>query len=72
LSDEALFAYKCTDFYHPETEGGIAWDDPEIGIEWPESNPVLSPKDARYPRLREIGPARLLAYRPESEGGTTP
>ena len=36
LSDEAEFCYKCTDFYHPGDEGGMAWNDPEIGIEWPE------------------------------------
>lgn len=35
LSDEAEFCYKCTDFYHPGDEGGIAWNDPEIGIKWP-------------------------------------
>lgn len=52
LSDTAVFAYKCTDFYHPEDEGGIAWDDPEIGIEWPIADGVevlLSEKD----RVRE-------------------
>ena len=36
LSDEAEFCYKCDDFYHPDDEGGIAWNDPEIGIQWPE------------------------------------
>lgn len=36
LSDEAEFCYKCTDFYHPGDEGGIAWNDPDIGIVWPE------------------------------------
>jgi dTDP-4-dehydrorhamnose 3,5-epimerase len=36
LSDLAEFCYKCTDFYHPGDEGGLAWNDPEIGIEWPE------------------------------------
>lgn len=36
LSDEAEFCYKCTDFYHPGDEGGLAWNDPGIGIEWPE------------------------------------
>ena len=36
LSDEAEFCYKCTDFYHPDDEGGIAWNDPAIGIVWPE------------------------------------
>ena len=36
LSDEAEFCYKVTDFYHPGDEGGLAWNDPQIGIEWPE------------------------------------
>lgn len=44
-SDEALFAYKCTDYYHPETERSIRWDDPRIGIEWPIQGPVVSAKD---------------------------
>lgn len=35
LSDYAEFAYKCTDFYHPNDEGGLAWNDPDIGVEWP-------------------------------------
>lgn len=36
LSDSAEFCYKCDDFYHPNDEGGLAWNDPEIGIKWPE------------------------------------
>ena len=36
LSDTAEFCYKCDDFYHPNDEGGMAWNDPEIGIEWPK------------------------------------
>lgn len=51
LSETAVFAYKCTDFYHPEDEGGIRYDDPGIGIEWPVSNDmeiILSEKDKRY------------------------
>ncbi len=36
LSDEAEFCYKCTDFYHPGDEGGLAWNNPEIGVKWPE------------------------------------
>jgi dTDP-4-dehydrorhamnose 3,5-epimerase len=46
-------AYKVNDFYSPECDGGVAWDDPEIGIDWPVSAPdaVLSEKDARLPRL---------------------
>lgn len=44
-SDEALFAYKCTEYYHPETERSIRWDDARIGIEWPIEGPVVSAKD---------------------------
>lgn len=55
LSDEVDFNYKCTDFYRPADEGGIIWDDPSIGIEWPIANPVLSDKDMHYPRLDELG-----------------
>lgn len=59
LSDEAEFAYKCTDFYHPEDEGGIIWNDPDIGIEWPflnNKNIVLSEKDKKWRLLEaEIG-----------------
>lgn len=55
-SEEAEFAYKCTDFYHPEFEGGIAWNDPEIGIEWPLEGieeVLLSDKDKKAPTLSE-------------------
>ncbi len=48
LSETAVFAYKCTDFYHPEDEGGIRWDDEEIGIQWPIPEGmeiILSEKD---------------------------
>ncbi len=57
LSDEAEFCYKCTDFYHPEDEGGIAWDDVEIGIEWPIEGideVILSDKDSNRNKLCEI------------------
>jgi dTDP-4-dehydrorhamnose 3,5-epimerase len=54
VSDEAEFEYKCTDFYHPEDELGIAWDDPDLGIPWPVDAPILSEKDRRLPRLAEI------------------
>lgn len=54
LSDEATFAYKCTDFYHPEDEGGLMWNDSSVGIDWksvaPEiSVPNLSEKDTKHP-----------------------
>ena len=55
LSDHAIFQYKCDDYYAPETEGAIAWDDPEIGIDWkiPEDKVILSPKDADHPELKD-------------------
>ena len=52
LSDTATFAYKCDDEYHPNDEGGLMWDDPEIGIDWPIPKgvaPVLSDKDRCHP-----------------------
>ena len=56
LSDEAEFVYKCDDVYHPEDEGGIAYDDPEIGIDWPiKDNLLLSEKDKKHPTLKECG-----------------
>jgi dTDP-4-dehydrorhamnose 3,5-epimerase len=53
LSESADFAYKCTDFYAPEHEHTIAWNDPRIGIRWPVAQPKLSPKDAAGKRLDE-------------------
>ena len=53
-SETALFAYKCTDFYNPQAEKGIIWNDPDIGIEWSVATPILSEKDWAYPRLKDI------------------
>ena len=56
LSDEAEFVYKCTDFYHPGDEGGMAWNDPEIGIEWPLQDGVeliISEKDQKWGGFKE-------------------
>jgi dTDP-4-dehydrorhamnose 3,5-epimerase len=61
-SAHCLFAYKCTDFYHPEAELGVAWDDPDLGIEWPLSDVTLSAKDRNHPRLRDLDPARLPRF----------
>ncbi len=66
LSDLAHFAYKCSDFYMPEDEGGILWSDPDIGIEWPVKDPIVSEKDRNHPRLADLGPDRL--YAPEKTG----
>ena len=52
LSDVAEVQYKCGNFYTPEAEGAIAWNDPEIGIEWPIRNPVLSQRDSQAMSLR--------------------
>ena len=59
LSDTVEIAYKCSDFYHPEDESGIRYDDPEIGIEWPLEpgcDPILSERDAASKSLRETFP----------------
>ena len=53
VSDAAGVVYKCTDFYSPEDEQGIIWNDPAIGIAWPISSPLLSPKDQSYKSLAE-------------------
>ena len=51
LSGEVIFAYKCTDFYYPDDEGGIIWNDPDIGINWPDLGMeyILSEKDRKWP-----------------------
>lgn len=54
LSARAQIEYKCTALYDPSADFAIAWNDPEIGVEWPLASPRLSPKDAAAPRLREI------------------
>ena len=59
LSEAADVVYKCTDFYAPEDEGGILWSDPDIAIDWPIANPLLSDKDSRLPYLADVPPERL-------------
>ena len=57
LSDYAEFCYKVTDFYHPNDEGGIIWNDPEIGIEWPipeDMELIMSEKDHNWGSLKEL------------------
>ncbi len=62
-SDAAEVEYKCTDFYRPETEFCVAWNDPDLAIPWPIEKPVLSPRDAAALPLREMQD-RLIDYRP--------
>lgn len=56
LSEEAVFQYKCDNFYCRESEGAIAWDDPDLGIDWriPKDKVILSDKDSNHPRLRDL------------------
>lgn len=54
MSDFAEFAYKCDELYHPEDEGGLLWNDPSIGVEWPDVGEIiLSEKDQKNPTLME-------------------
>ncbi len=54
LSDTVDFVYKCTDYYHPEDEKGLLWNDPAIGIEWQIDQPQLSEKDRKNKTLAEL------------------
>jgi dTDP-4-dehydrorhamnose 3,5-epimerase len=54
LSETAAFTYKCTDFYSPQDERGIIWNDPVLGIAWPVTHPLLSAKDQSYKTLAEM------------------
>lgn len=55
LSPEVIFQYKCDNFYAPQSEGALAWDDPDLGINWriPSDKIILSEKDKRHPRLKD-------------------
>ena len=58
LSEIADFEYKCTDYYDPSDEIGLIWNDPEVGIDWPIKDPLLSAKDQKLPTLAELRAAR--------------
>lgn len=62
LSESADVIYKCTDFYTPGDDYGIFWADPTINIDWPIKNPILSDKDSKNPKLREIPEELLPAF----------
>jgi dTDP-4-dehydrorhamnose 3,5-epimerase len=62
LSETALFLYKCTDFYNPQMEGGVLWNDPDLAIDWPVESPILSEKDQKNSCLANIPKDRLPVY----------
>lgn len=62
ISDEVDFYYKCTDYYYPQAEMGIIWNDPDLNIDWPVDAPVLSGKDQLYQRLRDLTKEQLPQY----------
>jgi len=64
LSETAEFLYKCSDYYFPELERGIAWDDPALRIPWGVNAPVLSVRDTRHPALSEVQISDLPTYEP--------
>ena len=66
LTDEAEFTYKCDDLYNPTAEGGLKWDDPDVGIEWPlrdmkVEDLLTSEKDGKWPSLKELKETDLFA-----------
>ncbi len=66
LSEIAEFQYKCSDFYAPDEERGIRWNDPTLGIDWPsgEMDPILSDRDLKWPHLNEANIEDLPRYQP--------
>lgn len=52
--EDAVFFYKCSNYYHKASEGGIKWDDPELKIDWKVENPIISEKDKNWPTLHEF------------------
>ena len=61
ISQTAHFLYKCSEFYAPHDEGGILWSDPDIGIHWPITDPIVSGKDAAHPGLFALTPRQLFS-----------
>jgi dTDP-4-dehydrorhamnose 3,5-epimerase len=64
LSERAVFSYLCTATYDPKADAGMRWDDPDLAIDWPVSEPLLSAKDTNAPWLKDIAQDRLPVYMP--------
>ncbi len=54
LSDGAEIWYKCVGYFKPDDEGGVVWNDPDLAIPWPLRDPVITPRDAAFPRLKDV------------------
>ncbi len=54
LQDNTIFTYKCTDYYHPEVEGGILWNSPDLNLPWKIETPILSAKDEKLPTFKSF------------------
>jgi len=63
ISGTVQFLYKCSDFYNPADEHGIAWNDPDLRIRWDATAPIISARDAQYPTLAQVPPEFLPEYR---------
>ncbi len=59
VSDGAALQYKCTDYYEAGDEAGVLWNDPDLAIAWPLQDGLVSPRDAAFPRLRDVARDRL-------------
>lgn len=66
LTEAAYFAYKCTEYYAPELERGVRWDDPTLAIDWPVEEPIVNERDVAWPTLEET-----REELPESRGSTS-
>ena len=62
LTDSVQFLYKCSDFYSPEDEHGIAWNDPDLKIHWGITAPIVSDRDAKFPMLAQVPRECLLGH----------
>ncbi len=62
LSEVADVAYRCSNYYDGATEAGIAWDDPDVGVEWPDMEVMVSDRDRQAPRLRDVADGLPFVY----------
>lgn len=69
LSDDVVFSYKCSAYYTPASERTVNWNDPAIGIVWPEGAAIVAPKDSAAPLLRELSDESLPRYAPTRAAG---